>query len=278
MKHLFLNLILGLVFFSCTSNHQQSEITPSPTLPTTKHTEASQKVTTLIPELIQFPSLDGLTITANLYHHNDESPIVLLCHQAGYNKFEYNEIAKTLFDKGYNCIAIDQRSGGQLEDSFNETFIEAEKEGLPTAYLDAKQDIDAALDFAYSKYNRKVILWGSSYSSSLALYIAGNQTNLEAVIAFSPGNYFVEQAYDLKTRIAKIDIPMFITSSKSEAVELSDILTDITLKENQIQFTPLAKGKHGSKALWKSHENHTEYWKAILNFLNGIKKTSSANE
>lgn len=150
----------------------------------------SQKVT---PGKITFPSIEGLPISANLYHNNDTFPVILLCHQAQYNKAEYDEIAITLYNKGFNLIAIDQRSGGTLFEKENETFERAKKLGKPTDYLDAEQDIQAAIEYAYKKYNKEIILWGSSYSSTLALFLANSNNKVKAVIAFSPGDYFADK-------------------------------------------------------------------------------------
>ena len=259
MKNLFLTLIIGIVLTSCNSDNFQIE--------------EEQLVSTLSrePVKIQFLSLDSLLITANLYDRGSEYPVIVLCHQARYNKFEYNEIAKTLFDKGYNCLAIDQRSGGPIVETFNETFLEADKKGLSTEFLDAEQDIIAAIDFAYEKYNKKVILWGSSYSSTLSLHIACDYKKIDAVIAFSPGDYFDEEKGGLANKLNNLKMPMFVTSSKEEAPYLSNLLDGLNLKENQMQFIPSSDGRHGSRALWKTDEDNEEYWEAILKFLSDIK-------
>ncbi|MBK5208888.1 MAG: dienelactone hydrolase family protein [Flavobacteriaceae bacterium] len=224
------------------------------------------------PEKISFSSLDGLKISANLFHQNNNFPVILLCHQARYNKAEYDEIAVELYKKGFNLIAIDQRSGGTLFDKENETFVEAEKLGKPTTYLDAEQDIEAAINFAYRKYNQKIILWGSSYSSTLSLYFASSNDKIKAVIAFSPGDYFAEQKGSLKNKLDGFSKPMFATSSSEEAPELTDLLSKIEENKNQIQFIPVEKGKHGSKALWKDNSDNEEYWKALNSFLDVLKK------
>lgn len=228
----------------------------------------SQKVT---PEKITFPSIDGLPIAANLYHNNDASPVILLCHQARYNKAEYDEIAITLFNKGFNLIAIDQRSGGTLFEKENETFVKATQLGKPTEYLDAEQDIEAAINYAYKKYNKEIILWGSSYSSTLALFFAKSNSEVKAVIAFSPGDYFSDKKKSLKEELKSFSKPMFVTSSKEEAKELKDLLSNIKFTKNQIQFIPKDKGKHGSKALWKDNPDNQEYWKALNTFLEKLK-------
>lgn len=224
------------------------------------------------PEKINFLSLDGLPISANLYHNSEEFPVILLCHQARYNKAEYDEIALELHKKGFNLIAIDQRSGGTLFEKENETFAQAEKLGKPTTYLDAEQDIEAAINFAYDKYHKKIILWGSSYSSALALYFATSNDKIKAVIAFSPGDYFAEQKGSLKSQLTGFNKPLFATSSNEEAPELKDLLTNMAWNKNQVQFIPKEKGKHGSKALWKDNSDHKEYWEALNLFLEKLKK------
>lgn len=219
------------------------------------------------PEKISFKSIDGVPITANLYHNNDKLPVILLCHQARFNKAEYDEIALTLFEKGFNLIAIDQRSGGTLNGKVNETFVAATKLGKPTAFLDAEQDIEAAINYASDKYHKKIILWGSSYSAALSMYFASSNDKVKALIAFSPGDYFVEKKGTLKTKLADFKKPMFVTSSKEEAPELTKLISKMKLTKNQVQFIPREAGLHGSKALWNNNPDKGEYWSALNNFL-----------
>jgi pimeloyl-ACP methyl ester carboxylesterase len=223
-----------------------------------------------VPEKTTFPSLDSIPITANLYHNNDNLPVIVLCHQAGFNKTEYVKIAETLFNKGYNCLAIDQRSGGHIIEWFNEIMLAAVEKGKPVEYLDAEKDIIAAVDFAAKKYRKKVILWGSSYSAALALHLAVDYDNIEAVIAFSPGDYFAEKKPPLNEKLRGISKPAFITSSKEEAVEITKILEAIPLNNKQVHFIPKSKGAHGSRALWKTDENNEEYWIALNDFLDRL--------
>ena len=197
---------------------------------------------------------------------------ILLCHQAGYNKQEYADIAPKLNEMGYNCLAIDQRSGGDFAGKPNETFQRAKEKSLPTAYIDAQQDIEAAIDFLNKKYNKKVILLGSSYSSSLVLFESLKNNTVSASIAFSPGDYFGDQKPSLSTVFLKADKPFFITSSKQEAETLNALVDKKQLKENQIQFIPESDGFHGSKALWSGQNGAEEYWTAIADFLKSIAK------
>lgn len=256
MKKLLLILAIGCVLSCTTDNHSSKTECTS-----TKFIHA---------EKIQFPSLDSLTITANLYHNDNTLPVIVLCHQAGFNKFEYTKIAQTLHEKGYNCIAIDQRSGGHVLESFNETFSVAEQNGASVEFVDAEQDIIAAINYASKRYNKNIILWGSSYSATLALHNINENKNIDAVIAFSPGSYLDPFKGSLKDKLNITEMPMFITSSKEEAGEITALLEGSQLNENQIHFIPKEEGSHGSSALWKTGKNNQEYWQAIFNFLERI--------
>ena len=219
------------------------------------------------PPTVQFPSLDGLEITANVYEVKKGAPVILLCHQARYNKYEYDSIAPVLNEKGFNCVAIDQRSGGSLFGHENETFNRATEAGKATDYLDAEQDIIAAIDYTSERFGQSVILWGSSYSSTLALYQGLENDKVSAVISFSPGNYFSEEKGSLIEKLAEFKKPMFVTSSSEEAPELKGLLKEMELNEHQVQFEPVEAGYHGSKALWGGQPGGEEYWTAINSFL-----------
>ncbi|MDA3944293.1 MAG: alpha/beta hydrolase [Bacteroidetes bacterium] len=222
---------------------------------------------------IEFASKDGLTISADLYEIDPTKPIVLLCHQARYNKYEYADIAPRLNKMGFNALAIDQRSGGTFANEPNETYNRAIENGIKEIeYTDAIQDIESAINFLADKYQQKIIVWGSSYSSSLALHIAEKNEHVKAVISFSPGDYFGEKLPSLKTVFPKIEQAFFVTSSKEEANELKELLTDVKQNSKQLQFIPDSDGFHGSKALWIDQKGEDEYWTAITSFLNTIKQ------
>jgi dienelactone hydrolase len=226
-----------------------------------------------IPTHIEFPSLDGLSVMANLYYDkkNSGAPI-LLCHMAEFNKSEYRTIAKKLCEMGYNCMAIDQRSGGNTSGYENETRIEADKKGKPVSFLDAEQDITAAIGFLSKRYNSKVILWGSSYSASLALKIGKRDSRVSAVLAFSPGEYFKKDSLELKSCIRNIGKPVFVTSSRDEANDELIKIIEALGPANVTHFRPKGRGEHGSPVLWDDCPDNTEYWKAVTQFLSTLPK------
>jgi alpha-beta hydrolase superfamily lysophospholipase len=187
---------------------------------------------------------------------------ILLCHQADFSRGEYTETAKRLNGMGYNCLAIDQRSGNTCNGVDNLTAQHAKEKGLKTDYTDAEQDIAAAIDYINHRSGKKVIVVGSSYSAALALKIAKSNDKVAAVAVFSPGEYL--KGIELKKDIEGLNVPVFATSSKKEAVSVAKLLTGVTNKDI---FVPTVEGDHGSKVLWPGAAGNEEYWNAFSAFL-----------
>lgn len=234
-------------------------------------------------QTVEFASLDGLKITADLYvtDANKNTPFIVLCHQAGWSRAEYREIAPRLNKLGFNCLAIDQRSGGEIYKVANETSLRAKAAQRGTEFVDAEQDMVAALDHARQKYaSGKLLLWGSSYSAGLALRIAGDRPKLlNGVLAFSPGEYFTKQGKprDWVTAAARdIRCPTFVTSARAEHKYWG--ITYVTMTTpSKTMFLPKTKGNHGSRALWNRMADSKDYWNAVTPFLQQFTgRTSSA--
>ena len=219
---------------------------------------------------ITIPSKDNLPIKADIYKvENSEKPTILLFHQAGYSRGEYIEIAPKLNKLGYSCIAIDQRSGKKVNDIANETNMAAKKANKKTEYVDAIPDLQATIEYALNEFgSEEVVLWGSSYSSSL-IFIMGNEykDNVVAMLAFAPGEYFSYDGKKIKDFASTIDKPVFITSAKNEYNNWKTIY-DAIPSASKSKFLPSSKGYHGSKALWEKNEGYEEYWENVINFLN----------
>jgi len=225
---------------------------------------------------IKFPSKDGLELTADLYMaHDNSAPLIVLFHQARWSRGEYQEIAPKLNMLGFNCMAVDLRSGGEVNGVKNESFIRAQSEMKSTKYVDAYPDIEAAVSYAKEYYAEgKVIIWGSSYSSALVLKYTGDNVDMvDAVLSFSPGEYFSKQGKS-KTWISEsasnITQPVFITSAKREKSSWSSIFAAIP-SEQKVSFLPSTPGNHGSRALWSKFGDSVYYWNEVEKFLNNLK-------
>ena len=266
MRLIYFIIILCLCFSSCKK--------------TEKQTHAGLKTETIeailqkkikdssIVSKITFPSRDGLPITADIYKVNNNPITILLCHQAGYSRGEYKDTALILNKLGYSVMAIDQRSGNAANNVVNETAQAAKAKGLPTTYLDARQDIEAAIDYIYSmNSNKPIILVGSSYSASLALLIGESNTKIKAVAAFSPGEYF--KGINISETIKPYSKPIFVTASYKETPKLITLVSLVNPKFVK-HYKPKEKGIHGSRALWSTTEGVTGYWDAFKAFLKDI--------
>lgn len=265
MKYALLLVSVSFLTFACSNAEEQ----PAQEKLTFEQAESDSTAYSQTVENATFPSKDSLLISAKVYGANPSYPTILLCHQARYNKSEYDGIAERLQQSGFNCIAIDQRSGGPIGAVQNETYNRAIAKDLPTDYVDAQQDIEAALEFAKTRFNTPVILWGSSYSSTLALYIGAENTTVQAVVSFSPGDYLADDKGSLVPIMETFAKPYFITSSRSEGKGVAALLPE-SKKEHQVVFTPQGPGHHGSRALWINQSGGEEYWEAIEEYLSAM--------
>ena len=222
---------------------------------------------------VEFKSADGLTITADLYQVSRDklTPFIVLFHQAGWSRGEYLEIAPRLNKLGYNCLAVDARSGGVINDVKNTTAALAEKKKLGMNYVDALPDLVASLQYVRKEYaTGKLVAWGSSYSSALVLKVAGDHPKLvDGVLSFAPGEYFerLGQPSDwIRQSAKKIKVPVFITSAKKEQPNWQPLF-DVIPEGKKYFYLPETAGNHGSRALWSKFDDNKGYWIAVEAFL-----------
>ena len=219
-------------------------------------------------EKVAFKAPDGINISADLYKGQPSDTYVVLFHQAGYSRGEYNETAPKIVKIGFNCLAVDLRSGGEVNNVSNKTAQEAKGLGKSTTYIDAEQDMIAAIDHAYSISKKPVIILGSSYSASLCLKIAKNNPKVKAVIAFSPGEYFSSFNLNIQKEITGLKKPIYAACARIEYPFMSTLLSGVS-SEYKTLFKPTGdkKGIHGSQILWDSSDCSREVWFDVLRFL-----------
>ncbi len=215
-------------------------------------------------QTLNFPSEDGLIITADLYRakkNDSKKTFIVLFHQAGSSRGEYQNIAPRLTELGYDALAIDQRSGGSFDGITNKT---AAQTNVGRDYIKALPDMRAAIVYARNELGAdRIIIWGSSYSASLSLVLAGRQDpKVDGVLAFSPGEYF-KGDLSVQKQAAVISVPTFITAARNETRQWKAIANAITATKTG--FIPEGVGKHGSSALIS--DDSKEYWQATLHFL-----------
>lgn len=223
-------------------------------------------------QTITFPSSDGLTITADLYLKDKTLPYIILFHQADFSRGEYKETAPRLQKLGYNCLAVDLRSGKEVNYIPNETAAMALEKNLSTSYLDAEKDLIAAIEYVKKQSKSRIILVGSSYSASLVLKNAKNNPRINAVIAFSPGEYFQPQIA-FKSLLTKFDKPVFVAATKSEYPFVKEMMSGVQPRLITWWTPSKAPGIHGSRALWPSSPENESCWMSLLMFIKNLKKS-----
>jgi dienelactone hydrolase len=220
-------------------------------------------------EQLTLTASDGVKVYAAFYPAESNSrPYILLFHQAGSNRAEYAPIAPRLAKLGFNCLAIDQRSGGDLWGQENETVSHVGHNG---EYSDALRDLEAALVWAKSSgSNRKVLVWGSSYSAALVFILAADHgQEIAGVLAFSPGEY-LRGSHVVHDAAAKVSAPIFVTSAKDrDEIAAAKSILAVAPSQQKTQFIPHIAGVHGSSTLRgdKNRAGESENWKAVEEFL-----------
>jgi dienelactone hydrolase len=220
-------------------------------------------------EPVSFAASDGVQIFADYYPTGDKAkPLILLFHQAGSNRAEYASIAPRLTALGFNALAVDQRSGGDLWGHGNETVRHL---GKSTGFSAALADLEAAVAWAKSSgHTGPVLVWGSSYSAALVFLLAAKHPHeIGAVLAFSPGEY-LNGPPSVASAAAQLSVPIFVTSAKdSGEIAAAKEILDAAHSTVRVQFIPHVAGVHGSSTLRpdRNPSGEKENWAAVEQFL-----------
>lgn len=216
-------------------------------------------------QTVEFTASDGLQITADEYIVNPGNPYVILLHEQGSSRGEFNTIARRLCKLDFNCLAVDLRNGGSDNFVSNETAKQLRDNQFDPGPNGIEQDVQASIAYARERSDLPVILFGSGANGSLSLKMAVSNNNVRAVVALSPGEYFMP---DIKIQDAIPDLkkPVFITCSKAELPYVSDLASGID-KEYITLFDPdQGAGARGTGSLSVDYEYNTEYWIALILF------------
>lgn len=226
---------------------------------------------------ISFYTPDSIQILGDLYEQDKLGKTILLFHQGGSNaRGEYSPIIPTLIEKGYNILAIDQRVGGQFYGSYNRTLAKIPTNGFGDGYgyCDAYNNLESALDYMIDEgFTGDKIIWGSSYSASLAIHLANNrQRDIQAVLAFSPASGNSMKDCLPNEYFETIEIPLLILRPPHEMErETSKLQSELAKAHGHQTFVP-QNGVHGSSMLVEERvgANVDETWKVVISFLENI--------
>ncbi|MGA7297460.1 MAG: alpha/beta fold hydrolase [Rhodanobacteraceae bacterium] len=205
----------------------------------------------------------------------DNDKIILLFHQARANRHEYDAVVPDLTSAGFDTLAIDQRSGGDLFGGHNQTVA---KLGKSADYIDAMPDLEAALSWAQARHYKTIVVVGSSYSSALVIVLAAQHPQaISAVASFSPGEYYKDKNL-IKNAAAKVSVPFYITTDPDEESNVVEVLSKAH-GDNITHYKPVT-GVHGASTLVKSRDpkGYQANLKSFLDFLEPIATNSAQAE
>jgi len=228
---------------------------------------------------ISFYTRDSIKIYGDLYELDKNGNTILLFHQGGSNaKGEYASIIPRLIEKGFNVLAIDQRMGGQVYGNYNRTLANIPTNGFGDgySYCDAYTNLESALNFMIeSGFNGNKVLWGSSYSASLAIQLANKRnSDVNRVLAFSPASGGPMKDCRPDEYFETLKIPLLLLRPPNEMKnESTKMQFELAQKYNHKTYVA-KKGTHGSSMLVKERVGTEveDTWKIVFSFLEEIDK------
>lgn len=224
-------------------------------------------------------STDGVTIHGEIYTNSVNSrhaPLILLFHQGASNgRAEYEPLAPTLLERGFNLVSIDQRRGGERFGGLNRTL--AGIGDTEYSYCDVLPDLEAALKFARQEgFDGPTIAWGSSYSAALVFKLAlDNADEIDAVIAFSPASGEPMDGCMPEMYSGEVSQPVLAMRPIRE-MEVPYVPGQMQLFEQQGHRTYVADpAVHGSSMLNEARvgESVTATWSVVLGYLDEVLAT-----
>jgi dienelactone hydrolase len=195
---------------------------------------------------------------------------MLLFHEEGSSRGEYRDIAPRLVKMGYNCLAVDLRTGRGKNYISNETARRAASLRPSPTLVDCIKDIQGAVRYIRSRTRQPVVLLGSSFSASLCLLEAVNDTLVRAVVAFSPGEFF-RPFLSVKDSLNRISVPVLLAGSKKEYPYLSELASGIPPDHLTLFVPSRYEGEHGTASLLSSNPASGDYWLSLLMFFRNLR-------
>ena len=127
----------------------------------------------------------------------------------------------------------------------------------------------AAINYASEKSNIPLVLFGSGANGSVSLKVALTNKKVRAVVALSPGEYFMPEI-KIQDTIAPLRKPVFISSSKAEFPYVSKLASGIDESYITLFEPNQGPGYRGTASLSLDYEQNAEYWIALIRFFKDL--------
>jgi pimeloyl-ACP methyl ester carboxylesterase len=114
---------------------------------------------------------DGLKLHVDVYEHSKKAPTIVFIPGTAIYALCYAEMLYKLGQAGFNVVGLDPRGHGQSE-------------GVRGDYTvpELMNDVENTINFAISRFNKKVSLMGSSQGGILSFYMAARDERIDCVI------------------------------------------------------------------------------------------------
>jgi pimeloyl-ACP methyl ester carboxylesterase len=225
---------------------------------------------------VNFQTEDGIKVYADIYESakGKKGPLILLFHQGGGDaRGEYGPyIAPRLVESGFNVMAVDQRLGGNYFQGTNRTV--AGVKGKEYRFCDAYPDLKAALRYAVKNgFTGKRLVWGSSYSATLALRLAGEfPKDVAGVLAFSPAGGEPMNGCQPADFVSALKVPVLALRPASEMERETAKQQFLLFEQHNFLTYIAADGVHGSSMLdpqrVTAKTGIEKSWGRVLDFIN----------
>ncbi len=177
--------------------------------------------------VVSFQSSDSLDLTADLYFLADTLPYLILLHEQGSSRGEFESLAERFQKMDYNCLAVDIRNGGNANFISNETVRRSRHGDYILGREEVENDIRASVNYAFNVSGKQVVLLGSGASASLGLKLSKEMDEVKGVIALSPGEFYAP-FLSIQDTISNME-----KAFKEEMNEIKDKLEDLTEQAKQ---------------------------------------------
>ena len=225
------------------------------------------------PTEIRYLVRDSLSVVADVHHGSGgpSAPTVLLFHQGGGSaRGEYRNITPRLLRDGYNVVAPDIRGGG---DRFGAPSRAAPTDSTFT-YCAALGEVDAAVNLARTEgFTGPLVLWGSSYTATLALQVAARRSaEIRAVLAFSPATGEPMRGCEPAPYVgwlARAGVPAMVLRPRVELADSARIASLAAMRRDGATTVIAERGVHGSSMLdtERTRASTEREWAAVEGFL-----------
>jgi dienelactone hydrolase len=226
------------------------------------------------PVVVRFPVRDSIVLVADVYRAAGGAggPTILLFHQAGGSaRGEYRAITPRLVHEGYNVIASDIRGGG---DRFGVANRVATPDPAAFSYCEALAEMDAAVNLARVQgFSGPLVLWGSSYSATLALQVGARRAaDVRAVLAFSPASGEPMSGCEPAVYVGwltRAGVPTLALRPRAELEDPGRAAAFEAMRRDGAAVHVAERGRHGSSMLdaERTQADTEPEWKAVLAFL-----------